>query len=334
MQEASSTSATNWRIPKACQECRKRKIRCNGANPCKTCHQRNTPCIYRDYTRHRRKKHEISDSRRDERDVRSSPESGGLPRPQGASLIQNYPNSVSATHMASPSCQVQLYYGPTSHFSLMQHVYRDLVANPSAPSRPANDIEEAGAGLDLFSFRRIFFGIPESHETGRSTASGDMALMFLPYGLANTLLSGFLSTLYILMPFQPPNKLQAWLEQLYSHSPSAHPDTLTQAIILIILGIASIGTEHDTWADLLYDRTKALMVPFDDVVNIQTVQISLLMISLSFPAPFDNKLTASVDQIRRFYTSERHPGKHWQLVCIRKSLGMKSKHQRSSKNGE
>lgn len=205
--------------------------------------------------------------------------------------MQNYPNSVSATHMASPSCQVQLYYGPTSHFSLMQHVYRDLVSNPGAPPRPADGIEEAGAGLDLFSIRRIFFGIPDSHEMGKPNGTGDMSLMFLPHDLAKILLSGFLSTLYTLMPFQSPERLEASLEDLYTRTPSAHPDTLTQAMMLLILGIASIGTEHNAWADILFERAKALVVPFDDVVNIQTVQISLLMISFSQVVTSNIKLT-------------------------------------------
>lgn len=33
MGESSNSAKAGWRIPKACQECRKRKIRCNGLNP-------------------------------------------------------------------------------------------------------------------------------------------------------------------------------------------------------------------------------------------------------------------------------------------------------------
>ncbi|KAJ5486801.1 hypothetical protein N7530_001101 [Penicillium desertorum] len=159
MSEASDKAQPGWRIPRACQECRKRKIKCNGLTPCKTCQLRNTPCIYRDYIRHRRKKHEY-----EEAGERNSPRqaSSGVP-PSGqhtASVMNDFPNSVSATHMASPSCQMQLYYGPTSHFSLMQHIYRDLISNPTSHPEPSGGVEEAGAGLDLFSFRRIFFRNP------------------------------------------------------------------------------------------------------------------------------------------------------------------------------
>lgn len=161
----------------------------------------------------------------------------------------------------------------------MQHIYRDLTSNPGAPHRPTDGIEEAGAGLDLFSFRQIFFGTPDINDKGKASALGDIPLMFLPQDVARALLSGFLSTLHALTPFYAPAQLESWLEQLYNQSPSGHPDTLTQAMMLTILGIASIGTKHRAWADILYERAKALLVPFDDVVNIQTVQISLFMIS-------------------------------------------------------
>lgn len=195
--------------------------------------------------------------------------------------MHDFPNSVSATHMASPSCQMQLYYGPTSHFSLMQHIYRDLVSNPTAQPEPSGGVDEASAGLDLFSFRRIFFGTPDNHEPGKSTGGGDTPIMFLPHDLARVFMSRFLSSLYHMTPYRPKAYYESCLERLYDPSPSAHPDTLTQAIVLIILATAALGTEYFSWGDILYDRVKASLATYDDVVNLQTVQISVLMISLS-----------------------------------------------------
>jgi len=193
--------------------------------------------------------------------------------------MHDFPNSVSATHMASPSCQMQLYYGPTSHFSLMQHIYRDLVSNPTAQPEPSSGVEEASAGLDLFSFRRIFFGTPDNHESGKTTGVGDAPLMFLPYDLAKMLLSRFLSSLYHMTPYRPKAYYQSCLERIYDPSPGAHPDTLTHATILIVIATASLGTEYFAWGEILYDRVKASMAAFDEVVNLQTIQISVLMIS-------------------------------------------------------
>ncbi|KAJ5833962.1 transcriptional regulator family: Fungal Specific TF [Penicillium riverlandense] len=288
MAGTSTTAPSAWRIPKACQECRKRKIRCNGLSPCKTCQLRSTPCVYRDFIRQRRKRNDdkASQQRLDsgEREPRSRPASPSLPQSgRNASLMHDFPNSVSATHMASPSCQMQLYYGPTSHFSLMQHIYRDLISNhPAQLQAPSGQVEEAGAGLDLFSFRRIFFGTPDTHEAGKGLNAGEVSLTFLPYELAKLFLSRYLSTLYHLTPYRPKNDFELALDQLYNPSPSIRPDTLTQAIFLLALACGSLGTQYFTWGDILFEQVKASVAAFDDVVNHQTVQISLLMISSAY----------------------------------------------------
>ncbi|KZN91513.1 Thiamine repressible genes regulatory protein [Penicillium chrysogenum] len=279
MSEASDKAQPAWRIPRACQECRKRKIKCNGLTPCKTCQLRNTPCIYRDYIRHRRKKHEYEEA--GERNSPRQASSSGVP-PSGqhtASVMNDFPNSVSATHMASPSCQMQLYYGPTSHFSLMQHIYRDLISNPTSHPEPSGGVEEAGAVLDLFSFRRIFFGTPDIHESIKSLGTGELSTMFLPYDLAKLFLSRFLSSFYHLMPYRPKMYYEQCLNRLYSSSPTEHLDALTRAIVLLAMATAALGTEHFAWGDVLFERVKASLTAFDDVVNLQTIQISVLMIS-------------------------------------------------------
>jgi hypothetical protein len=72
----------------------------------------------------------------------------------------------------------------------MQHIYRDLVADPAARSEPLRgQIEEAGEGLDLFNFRRIFFGTPDSHHGGKGSNPGDVPLVFSPFELAKLFLS-------------------------------------------------------------------------------------------------------------------------------------------------
>lgn len=178
---------------------------------------------------------------------------------------------------------MQLYYGPTSHFSLMQHIYRDLVSNPTAQPEPSGGVEEAGAGLDLFSFRRIFFGTPESIEGNKSLVTGDMSMMFLPYSLARLFLSRHLSSLYHLIPLRPKLYYEQCLDRLYNSSPTEQPDIFTNGIILLAIASAALGTEHHAWGDVLFDRVKASLSAFDDVVNLQTVQISLFMISYFSP---------------------------------------------------
>ncbi|EAW09057.1 Zn(II)2Cys6 transcription factor [Aspergillus clavatus NRRL 1] len=325
-ERSESHQPSGWRIPKACQECRKRKIKCNGINPCKTCQLRNTPCVYRDVVRQRKKKHHdrhdasivedhvLQDATHSDHGGRQSspvrPQSGGH-RNQSASYTFN--NSVSATHMASPSCQVQLYYGPTSHFTLMHEMYRGLVSNWAArPKEPQGEVEEAGAGLDMFSFRSIFFGTPaETCATSPISGASAASLMFLPYELARLFLQRFLSSLYALVPFQPKQSYEQQLDQLYSSSFNAGSDTCAHYILLMILATGALGTRHYRWGDLLFERVKAASSSLDDVVNLETVHTPITRPS-------------KVDRIPLFFTWERRQEKPSLLGCI-KSRPLKEK---------
>ena len=166
----------------------------------------------------------------------------------------------------------------------MQHIYRDLISNPTAQPEPSGGVEEAGAGLDLFSFRRIFFGTPDSHDGNKPPGTGDLSMMFLPHGLAKLFLSRYLSSLYHMMPHRPKAYYEQCLNQIYDPCSTNNLDTLTQAIILLAMASASLGTDHFAWGDVLFERVKASMSTFDDVVNLQTIQISFLMISPSSSA--------------------------------------------------
>ncbi|KAA8642526.1 Zn(II)2Cys6 transcription factor [Aspergillus tanneri] len=296
----SPVQPVGWRIPKACQECRKRKIKCNGASPCKTCDLRGTPCAYRDVTRQRKKKHQYregSDAGASNEATRPEdvaqqqypevPHASGRRKP---SVSYTFDSSVSATHTESPSCKAQLYYGSTSHFALMHEIYRDLVASKHAPSsEEPRMVQEAGAGLDMFSFRRIFFGTPVgTQDPTKSVNAMNTPVMFLPYDLAKMFLSRFLSSLYIMMPFRPKETFERQLWELYYQAPDSRTDIWGHCMILMILAIGSLGTEYYGWGDVLFERVKSSCAMLDDVVNLQSVQLWLLMISCWFIIPKTN----------------------------------------------
>ncbi|KKK23501.1 hypothetical protein P175DRAFT_0533402 [Aspergillus ochraceoroseus IBT 24754] len=267
-----SAQTAGWRISKACQECRKRKIRCNGDNPCKTCQLRNTLCVYREVIRQRRKKHQDQPGSEElvPPNGSSRPEYGAR-QESPSSLQQQQPshgrepplsinNSVSATHVTSSSSKVRLYYGSTSHFALMHEIYRDLTSTPSAhpTESPQGRVEEAGAGLDMFHFRRIFFGVSaDPNDSTRGSHMSDSQIMFLPYELANNFLQRFLCTIYFLVPFWSTETFQQRLEQFYSPKSTNRTDKWSNCILLMALAIGALGTEHDSWADILYERVRA-----------------------------------------------------------------------------
>lgn len=281
---------TGWRTSKACQECRKRKIKCNGVEPCQTCRQRRTPCVYRNIVRQRQKKQRDRDHDQDAATQSMNPIDSGpvgglqnpVPPPRDLGKYKFHNNSVSATQMASPSCKVQLYYGPTAHFAILQQIYRELVSNQATQSEePQGEVEEASAGLDLFSFRRIFFGThSEAPDIGRNLRMGGMSTTFLPYDLAREFLQRFLDSLYALMPVRPRSFFEKQLSLLYPPVMGFDSDVGYHALILLALAIGALGTENSEWGEVLFERAKATAATLDEVVNVQTVQISLFIISI------------------------------------------------------
>jgi hypothetical protein len=169
----------------------------------------------------------------------------------------------------------------------MQYIYRGLVSNPAGHPALSDEVEEAGAGLDLFSFRRSFFGTPDTYDIGKSNSPAVIPMMFLPSELAKLFLSRFLTHLHDMQPHRPKAYYEQCLEKLYNPTPTMYPDALTQATILISLAKGSLGSDHFSWGDVLLDRVKALLDSYDHVVNLQTVQLGLLMICRPLSSAID-----------------------------------------------
>ncbi|KAJ5776794.1 hypothetical protein N7520_000040 [Penicillium odoratum] len=303
MAKVSKPTLTGSRIPKACQECRKRKIRCNGLAPCPSCQHRNTLCVYRDKPRHVKKKKGIANlpplEWRNPRTRRTQS------IPFARSLLSQPQLLMSATDTVSPSSQTQLYFGPTSHFALMQLVYRDVVSNSTIHHGLSDESQEPSARLDSISIHRNLFGTPDTHEASKTSGLGDLSSISLPYELANmyadyNLQSNgpFLTGRQVFValsvdPLLPKAFFEQCLKQLYSPSPSIHSKLLDQSILLIALAIGSLGTEYFAWGDVLLERVKTSLIAFDDTFNLQIIQILTLMIShtnISCPSNADTAL--------------------------------------------
>jgi Fungal Zn(2)-Cys(6) binuclear cluster domain len=320
--DPSAEAVPKWRISKACQECRRRKIRCDGGEPCQHCKQRGSECEYRGFVRQRKRKHELmsknedaaanTDDERGDPSVESSSArrastlpvhrkdtssnlgpndnpavTGNKGSGGGSSSSKNafMDYSVAATHVASPSCIIQLYYGPTSNFSLMQLMYRQLVeglgdgqGDPSLARR--EEVEEVGAGLDLFSLRRLFFGdLAGNQDMSLSEITGSSSLLFMHPSTASKYLERYLSTIYYLMPWQSKERFRQKVNLLYQDGQDMPLDSPEATIIILVLacGAAMVGdTER---GEFLFKKAKANAAGFDELVNLQAIQVPLLMIS-------------------------------------------------------
>ncbi|TGO44797.1 hypothetical protein BCON_0460g00010 [Botryotinia convoluta] len=305
------------RISKACQQCRRRKIKCDGAAKCNNCEQISGICNYRSTTRLRK----------------STKRAVAQQQQQPSSLIENQPNSdtplaslehqqhsplsnselsyerlqtvqehnlgfqfsafqnqddqsataginrsIAATHITSASCILQLYYGASSNFSFLQQVDHSLYGAANPP-RPCNEVEEGGARLDLYGQRSLFFGTPDDNFQSNGFA-GISPLTFLSDQLAESFLQDYLKTIYNLHPFQPSQELHRLLKLSYEKPQTGNLTTDETAILMAVLAIGATMTKNTSWAEMLAEKAKNSANALGHIVNLQAVQLSLLLISV------------------------------------------------------
>ncbi len=194
----------------------------------------------------------------------------------GSRGLQNH--SVAATHRASPSMLLQLYYGPSSNFSIMNFIYHQIEGTRPALTHQ-KEVQEMGPGLDRFNLRRLYFGdLAESTESRRLT--NDMGAMLVDRELASRLLERYLATYWHTMPIWPKHEYHRQLARLYVASDifsSDNPDSIT---ILLAMAMGASMLEEEALAQFLFQRAKLWSARFDEMVNVQAVHIALLMISL------------------------------------------------------
>ncbi|KAM0434007.1 hypothetical protein ACHAPT_003951 [Fusarium lateritium] len=286
-------NATKWRISKACQECRVKKIKCNGETPCQNCRLRNLGCVYREKARNRTRKVKprtaAYESIMSHDAMAASPslepsDEGGTnvpPTPTAEDAASVAPaasafgsdrsinnNSVAAIHRASPSCYLQLYYGPSSNFALLNAIYHQIAGTcPNDPTSRA-DVEEVGPGLDLFSHRRLFFGDFADNKRPASLAEDYSAMLINPE-TAHRLLERYLLTYWHGLPVMSKDSYRRRLDVLFQPPGIFDYDSPETIIIMLAVGLGASMTGEEAIAEFLFQKAKQGAAKLDEVVNMQ-----------------------------------------------------------------
>ncbi|RKK32775.1 hypothetical protein BFJ67_g14599 [Fusarium oxysporum f. sp. cepae] len=280
-------NATKWRISKAWQECRVKKIRCNGVMPCQNCRLRSLGCVYREKARNRPRKikprtaaseaigsHDTFEAP----SIEPSDEGSNVPLTPNVDVavsaspapsafaserrINN--NSVAATHRASPSCLLQLYYGPSSNFALLNLIYHQIEGTrPNAPSREG--VEEVGPGLDLFRDRRLFFGDLADNQRPTSV-SEDYSAMLIDPETAKRLLDRYLLTYWHGLPVMSKETYRRRLDALFKR-PILDFDCPETIIIMLAVGLGASMAGEEAIAEFLFQKAKQGAAKLDEFLG-------------------------------------------------------------------
>ncbi|KAL1635672.1 hypothetical protein SLS58_010175 [Diplodia intermedia] len=247
------------KISKACEECRRRKQKCNGLSPCNVCSRRNTVCSYRSFIRRRTGRTSTHPAptaptpgphlsqeplkAEDDPDVSADRESSHADSSAFSEAPPRYHiyKNIRATHVPadSPACVLQLYYGSSSNFSLLQHLHTHLTAHEDVP-HPGSHVEEVQNGnesIDVYKYQGLAFGnTPGQRETNP---------MFLRHELARTFLHNYLSTVHLQLPFLSTDQLCATFERLYGYGDDAKIDPSERALVIVAMAIGACPSQHE-----------------------------------------------------------------------------------------
>ncbi|EEY16571.1 C6 zinc finger domain-containing protein [Verticillium alfalfae VaMs.102] len=300
------------KIGKACEPCRRRKVKCDGAQPCSQigCQKNPSQCIYRDRTRIRRSRarrqtesnpataatadlgataserhpapssrpeetaHQLSSERYQENDHASLTEDG-----QASGDHDLYPYaSIVATHDApQPTDSSQLFYGPSSNFAFLQQLHRGILFKTARSLRRGGDVEEGGPGLDLFMQRSIFFGAPQRVKPNASLPSFSDLTRHIPLDQLDHFLDTFKTSHLHIYPFLTSADINGISRQLHGIAPKPDFPPQKTAIALAILALGALSSPHTEQAEYLYALAKREAVFFDEAVTLSMIQFSVLL---------------------------------------------------------
>ncbi|KAL1626330.1 hypothetical protein SLS56_006914 [Neofusicoccum ribis] len=281
------------KISKACEECRRRKQKCNGLNPCNVCSRRSTICSYRSFIRRRTGRNsanpappprdalEPEPAKQDDCDHTPDQESSNADSSAFSEAPPRYHiyKNIRATHVPaeSPSCKLQLYYGSSSNFSFLQHLHTHLTAHEEVP-RPGTHVEEVqngNEGIDVYRYQGLAFG--------NTFGQRETNPMFLRHDLARTFLHNYLSTAHHHLPFLSTDQLCSNFEKLYGYGDDAKIDPSERALVIVTMAIGACPTQNELWRKTLLTQARIEAESLLHVVHLRAVQIALLMISLPQP---------------------------------------------------
>ncbi|TDZ30785.1 putative transcriptional regulatory protein [Colletotrichum spinosum] len=282
------------KIPKACEPCRRRKIKCSGEKPCQHCDANPSDCIYRLKPRVRLSAKQARTAAAAASAGTGAEQNGPTPAPSGTpddgaataasgrsaeehqqhvAQTEVY-HSVAATHHAPKSTDSsQLYYGPSSNSAFLQQIHRGLLSGQYSQTH-GRDVQEGGPGLDMFMQRNIFFGMPlkvrmEPCQNSICPVTLEQAAEFVEQ---------FEKTHLPTVPFFTSAALDEMLPAFFG---SAAADTAIQpqrrTVFIAAMALGALSTPHTEAAESLFIYAKKEAIVYEDAVTLPMIQYSMLL---------------------------------------------------------
>ncbi|KAI7209835.1 hypothetical protein KC333_g8545 [Hortaea werneckii] len=143
------SSGRGANISKACEQCRRRKIRCSGGQPCVYCQDRAPrDCLYRVKNRDRPRK--VTAEQRQSSPAQENASSSSRREDQNTDRPEELDRGLTAVHHPGMEDSTQLFYGPTSNFAFIQQIHRGVLLK-AAEKQASNSSKQTNEGVEPLS---------------------------------------------------------------------------------------------------------------------------------------------------------------------------------------
>lgn len=248
------------RVEQACDRCRSRKVRCDGAQPiCGNCSKRNQHCVYNPRLRSRYSAQYIQEL---ERKAAFASANGVIPQPSQA---KESPPPQGDAMGSTGGDGSEKFYGSSSAASFAQLVQAAAnVGRIESDSGPDLDSTEADnvfrKGSTNGSVVSTGSGIYQMSRPGHSSASGEW--VFPPRKTADSYVDSYFAYSYSLYPFvHKPTFMRAY-ESIWTGEGYEEDDDLFYCIVNLVFALgALLGPHPDPFVNskAFYDRSRQFL---------------------------------------------------------------------------
>jgi hypothetical protein len=248
----------------ACEHCRFRRIKCNGESPCSRCAMGKPPtkCVYgiRSRTTHTvlRNDSQSEEENQQKGGNTSEPHDGSQDGVRMQSVHVIDPNQISKSSARNPlldrlrigttaynaqtdTCQ---YYGPSSHFCFVQHLYSRLQHNTTSPSYSEGSLRHLPDALRAWGMEKQLF--TDVKELTPAYILKPLRSAFLPEKLGKL----FISTYFAIAHPRAPILTEANVLETWSHvwtpaceCPQSKPKATSILFMVLAIGALQCPSE-------------------------------------------------------------------------------------------
>lgn len=284
-------SGQGSRVFKACETCRKRKVRCDGLQPCQACINRSTPCCFRTSARRQlpspdqviQTTYSIVDSMPRGSDscvVRST--LSVLPwKVRQQKNLEYILDSLKVDDSISGRGKVSKVFSFTSTVTILGLILDFIAQLDDAHQNALESEPKTRTHADVLDYlRRVII----RHEDLRPTSFNPCPpgpLDTIPLQLQSIFLERYIAMSWKILPFQSPSSLRARLSSLSCQPLSQMQDDgkALRTIMFPLLAIGSITTGYAKLGDMLTGEMQNNTITPYHMGDILALQSDLLMMS-------------------------------------------------------